>query len=112
MFRLNEQHYYYFFNLRCFVGGSNPGCSGHCIMKCFIPLSNKSLFHVESESEQRGASSCCGVPAGELLGLSRTGLTESCHNGELRGPCEGLCAAPQSHLQCSSVQCPETEGLV
>lgn len=68
--RLDLQ-YCYFLNLRCFVGGANSSCLGCCIMECFIHLSNKSRSHVDNESEQRGASACCGDPHGELPGAEQ-----------------------------------------
>lgn len=113
--RLDLQ-YCYFLNLHCFVGGTNPGCLGCCIMECFIHLPNKSWFHVENESEQGGASACCGDPHrrvawGWAVEAKEDRPTESCHNGELRGLGEGFCAVSQSHFQCPSAQCPKTEGL-
>lgn len=69
-----------------------------------------------NESEQRGASGCCGDPHrrvawGCAVEAKEDRPTESCHNGGLRGPGEGFCAASQSHLHCPSAQCPKTEGL-
>lgn len=112
--RLDLQ-YCYFLNLHCFVGGTNPSCSGCCIMECLFTYPTNHDFMLKMNQSKEVPAPVVAIPIRELPGAELEATedrpTESCHNGELRGPGEGLCAASQSHLQCPSAQCPETEGL-